>query len=405
MHPVTPHVPYSPIEKATLWFRDEGGANSSKAIAKRILAVVAAIFLCLSIVGIPLVIKAAVIWKRLPAPMGGLIDLDRIPEDKAKRKEMLMGISFSDILKVHDRKLPEKAPPLIKPDRFCAGDPGWKTMKGINLIADHLREKNLLEHLYVCSTMDDFLKCLQKINESNDDFRHAYIVPSYQSLVTCSHKRDCRDSAHEKPDYHAQHKVAVMIERIHGKTKVFVSDSMPYRLDMNRTHLNHRSSFEPEELVHAYLREANLSNAAYYYSLVKRHHAHMGGCETFALRDAVIFLKDNEYFQRLKKFGRFCPLEENGTFESPYYITNLPPENMQYCQSLKQLDEYMARNRLDGYDLNQPMGKDQLSFEDKLNRGVRPDYNRRNKQIVRQNKMIEDRVKKYQLMLLVSIRK
>lgn len=241
------------------------------------------------------------------------------------------------------------------------------TMEGVSIMADVLAEKNNFDNLFVCESLDAFSKKLDEVKNMKDG-KLALVVPTYQPSCTCKKKKGCKDPDHKVQDYHNQHKISVLIEKKEGKTKIFTLDSASYDpLDMEDTYLDDGESFGCTELLHAYLRDKNLPNASYYYNLGVRQYAH-GGCETFALRDCVGFLKEPNFFERVEERG-FMNKGAAGDLDHPIYVKNLPPNFMKVAQSMKVLEAYREENpgkEQEGHDLNEKLGTHQRTLDETL---------------------------------------
>lgn len=367
------------IGRTVKWLRADDVNTSIEWVFRRALAFSLSAALAISIVGIPLLILGKKEWN--------------LQEPKEPPCHQTMQIYNSTIRK---RKL--KIPPLLRPEpppfSHDPMDVPWKTMEGISIIANYLCEKHNFNNLFVCKNLDAFKRKLQEVDAAKEDMRLVLIVPSYQSSCACFHKV-CSEPSHKVPDFHSQHKIPVLIEKTEGKIKLCVADSAgPIPLRMAYTNLDRSNTFSCEELLHAYMRAANLHEATYYYANVRRHFAHRGGCSTFALRDSVAFLQNPNFFNEIEAKGGIAPFVEQGTIDSPFYITNLPPEMMKSAQSMTALNKYKERNTTDGFDLTVKMGKHQRTWDESVAKHTVSVEGKS------QNKMIDERIAKYHRLII-----
>jgi hypothetical protein len=402
------------LTRTIKWLRADD-EQAMIALAKNILAFVLGILLAATLIGIPVVWVAYEKWEELgelnrkplnltnlTAPRPQIQNNDcmktasstwAIPTSKMSNWERLNG---PEVMKQHNKSCQDKSfnTPLLKfaPfDLITREKPSkvdvWPTLEGIALLADNLCEKKKVSDLYVCKSLATFKYRLEKIDRSTEDVREVLIVPCYQDRVTCPIMDEtlCHKEEHQSHDYHAQHKVPVMIEKKkNGELKICVMDSgQDNFMNMSETFLDQRTSFSCSEQIHAHIRAANLkSQTIYYLTKFHRHHSHVGGCDTFALQDAISFLRMPNFFEEIeKKGGRHTNsntylskhTNEEGTIDNPYYVSLLPPDFVRLTQSIRQINDYVRDNKLRGdlaYDLNQKLGKKEKAktFQQKLGR-------------------------------------
>ena len=109
-------------------------------------------------------------------------------------------------------------------------------------------------------------------------------------------------------------------------------------------HLNEGSRFTEQELVLAHINAIGLDpkEATIYTSVAPREFG--GGCSTFALRDAVYFLRDFQFTNKLV-------ISSNERMKLPVSnvviknIEALPPESMQMAQSMSILNDYQEKHK------------------------------------------------------------
>ncbi len=264
----------------------------------------------------------------------------------------------------------------------------WPTVDAISIIADHLCTKHNTDDLYVCESLEAFRSTLQQIDAMQQDTRLALLVTSYQP-VTCRNKRHCHDPRHAAHDYHNQHKVPVFIEKKNGFLSICIFDSFGARMNMQNTHLDVSTNFASFELVYGYIRDAQLTSPTHHYTANLRRQWG-NGCETFALRDSIAFLKTPSFFDNIHAHGMIDIANEDGSINNPFYINNLPPEFTKSTQSTSMLASYIKRNRGSRfYDLTQQLGTSQRTLEEHLQKHTIKVGNKR------QNRHISNRVLKY----------
>ena len=327
-------------------------------------------------------------------------------EPEVSAKSHFSKLSPTEVMKAHDEASQKKGGliPLLKHSPFDPKTTIWPTMEGIGLLADYLAQKNELDGLFVCQNMKDFTKRLVEIDSSPQDRREVLIIPPYRHNATCDKKdlSKCTDETHQNHDHHSQHKVSVLIEKKEGKTKICVVDSTNGdKLDLPKTYLDKGNVFRCSELIHAYIREAKLENAEYYYTTVIRQNSRTGGCQIFALRDGVALLRMKDFFEQIEQHGQISKTEHDGTLDSPHYIKNLPPEFMKLIQSMKALAAYKTTNAegKHGYDLMRKLGKKQRTLAESVDQHTRL---QNGKPI---NKHIDDRDAKYNSYILERMQK
>lgn len=406
------------LTRIVKWLRADDEQEPLFALAKNVLAVALIVLLTATLIGIPVAWRSLEIWQELgqlnnnhnnapsnintpaistsPSNPAQPNNLSTTPASKIINWTPLTG---PQVMTSHNKLCEDKSfkTPLLKfapfdlikrEDKPSKSDV-WPTLEGVALLADDLCAKKGINNLYVCSSLAIFRHKLEEIDQSLEDIQMVLIVPCYQDWVTCDvmDETRCHKKEHKAHDYHAQHRVPVMIDKKkNGDMKICVMCSgQDGFLDMSETDLKNKTAFGCSEQIHAHIRAAKLKpQTTYYHTQFKRHHAPVGGCDTFALQDAISYLRMPNFFEEIEKKGE-CKTdpntylskfsEEKGTIDNPYYITKLPPDFVRLTQSTRQIEDYKTQNAQRGvlaYDLNQKLGKKEKekTFQNKLNRTI-----------------------------------
>lgn len=311
------------------------------------------------------------------------IDYDQIPLDSLKKQH--------DQILLEKRKLNPNLPVLLSNERRA-------TMEGLSIAANYLAEKHKLDNLFVCASQKAFQRKLEEIKSSTENVRIALVVPTYSFY-----------SSESKLAELSIHKIAVGIEKKDGKIKICLIDPSPIRASINPDNIDlcKNTFFSEQELIFAYMKEAALPNTTYYCVTPNRESSEEGGCSTFALRDAIAFIKDRRFFERVEKKGKINRQKEKGLLESPFYIKNLPPIFMRTAQSLRLIDRYIETNARENlFNIKKNLGPTKKPLKADV------DAHTRKVQIVgdtrgnmarilmkNQNKAIDDKIKKYQMVI------
>ena len=109
-------------------------------------------------------------------------------------------------------------------------------------------------------------------------------------------------------------------------------------ISQEQINLDETLPFTEQELVLAFIDSAKLksSSTSVYTPSVRREF--VGGCSTFALRDAQYFLRANNFTKKLVVSNSEKILPKTGIILQT--ILALPPECMQLTQSLSAIEEY-----------------------------------------------------------------
>lgn len=210
-------------------------------------------------------------------------------------------------------------------------------MSGVALIASYLTEKKQVKGLYVCETLEALSARICQVDSSLEDQRFAFIVGTFPSSDECG------------PNY-PQHKVVVCVEKKEGQLTIALLDAAPepnlndeiipesFTEDIwDRWYIE--DEFNCQELVYRAIMNAcrhSKSQVRLLHSQVLRQKDF--GCEVFALQDALAYLRDPDFFSKIK-----CSEELTVTIDDKYeieVITALPPQYMVGTQSAKMINEY-----------------------------------------------------------------
>lgn len=204
--------------------------------------------------------------------------------------------------------------------------PSWTlNMPAVALIATYLKEKKGLDGLYVCSSLEAFRDQLSLLSEMKDGEKKAFIIAA----------RPWSEHFNDIPD--TQHKVSICVEKIKGRLHIAVLNSQPHPGDRQITlfkksveDIRNGKGISLTGVIFWYIFQSNLNleNVELYYSMVPRERQY--GCETYALKDSITFLKGSDFFKK-SKFFDFMGHKEIGL---------LPPEFMKGTQSISELEHY-----------------------------------------------------------------
>lgn len=216
-------------------------------------------------------------------------------------------------------------------------------MPGVALVASYLSEKKNVKGIHVCQTLEAFATQLNEIALSDADQRAAFIIGTVQSGLP-------RYGYRIQPNF-PQHKVAVCVERKEGTLSIAVMDSQPlpgHNHEVTPDHLN-------EEIWEGFREPGRYSNLDLVFrailkgcrgtsSSLRLTHSKVlrqksFGCAEFALHDAVAFLRDPEFFNKIACSNKFI-LAHNHKIEG---IVELPPEFMIGLQGTGEREEYKTK--------------------------------------------------------------
>lgn len=283
-------------------------------------------------------------------------------------------LDIQTIQKIHDRLLiGREVPSLIGKTPYANT---VATMQGTALLAHYIKCKTGQKDLYVCKNLDAFKEELERIRDNSEDQRAAYVVPTY-----------CDDVNSNKLAGVFQHAYCLCIEKINGKLKIAGLNSQPGPVRLENCHLN-PGRFTTSELLLGYVKAANLPNDTQFYTCVPGDHRQFGDegvCATFALRDAITFLKDSAFFQNFEKGSG------QGSISDPFLLKRFPPEFMKGTQSLTVLEKYFSENR---EAAEKPLGSSGKNLIERV------DHHCLIRDSKKQNLFMSRRYRKYHLILL-----
>ena len=218
------------------------------------------------------------------------------------------------------------------------------TMRGVAVAAVYLKQKHQIEHLYVCKSLEDFQIELEKFSQDPKLLKASFII--------C-----VRGYMHESIGFEARHKVAIGVEKLEGKLFICVFDPM----NISTLGMNELSSILPasaNDLEKGYIKpgldllwyivrcKLDWENTVLGLSGVSRQKG--GGCESFALRDAVCFMRNPKFSQETIWGSQF--VFHDGRFEKAWIhmcvIDYLPPEFMKVSENTLDIEHYLVNHPL-----------------------------------------------------------
>lgn len=253
------------------------------------------------------------------------------------------------------------------------------TMEGISLLAYYLSQKTGQNQLHVCKTLSAFQKRLERLKSEPQDQKFALIVTTHDDVFSSDRRNDL-----------VQHLVPICVEKKDGAIRLCVLDSGNIGF-YNYDRVNfHGRQFNSIELICSYIKEAALpSDTKYYFSGVKRQID--AGCYVYALKDAMSFLQEPDFWNRIEIFSG---AKEKGTLQSPYKIYKLPPNFIKFAQSIKLIKRYLYENPDES---DEKVGRSKRTLAETLTRHTLTTRS------VRQNRIIDQRVLKYRMLLLFML--
>jgi len=206
-------------------------------------------------------------------------------------------------------------------------------MKGVAFLASYLTAKKNIQGLFVCRKIENIGSKIEEMKSAPVGKKIAVIVGVSQSY----------------PHY-PQHKMAVLIEKKEDRLDIILADPMPEgdNRDINPKQLLHEKDivmlgyvdYNAKEIVLRHVYKACRNNgiqARFYHSTVRRERAL--GCEVYALQDALAFLRDPKFMEKLRIGEPRVSIDENYTINE---ITALPPECLIGTQSSTLLEGYRS---------------------------------------------------------------
>ncbi|MGD0665170.1 MAG: hypothetical protein ABSA17_05520 [Rhabdochlamydiaceae bacterium] len=247
------------------------------------------------------------------------------------------------------------------------------TMQGTAIIAAFLKQKYQLENLYVCKSLEALQEKLSQIQELPGDSRHALIIGGYYE------EDDYKGESSSEYVSDFSHKTVVCVEKTGSMIKLAILDSLgdikefiaPRTVFLSPRELKFMEVGNLEAILWYVCRALKPENTAIYYSTVQRQHTGYG-CETFALKDAISFLRDPKFFEKIKT--REIEFIDKTTPENPprlrlREIEALPPAFMKGVQSNKVLEayyqKYLQDRETDKLQLTQHIEKHTVKDDDK----------------------------------------
>lgn len=265
-------------------------------------------------------------------------------------------------------------------------------MPGVALVAAYLAEKKKVEGLYVCETLEALLVRLKEIIKNPSNQRCAFVVAG---------------SGLDRyiPNFHPnfpQHKISICVEKKDGKLTIALLDSdtsdAPYRAEHMIGGIwsgNYKSCkfHYNEEIFRAIMIACRSAGCPARLLTTDVPREQIYGCAVFALQDAVAFLKDANFFDRVVCAKKTFKLDSQYAIE---IITRLPPEHMIGMQSNK----FIAAYKNAGGQFHAPLNGRTKTLQEYLNANLIPVPNSRNPQ----NHFITKKHFKYLYLALLALK-
>ncbi|MBA3721850.1 MAG: hypothetical protein H0W88_05560 [Parachlamydiaceae bacterium] len=181
------------------------------------------------------------------------------------------------------------------------------SMKGLAYLSSSIKKKNKFANdaLMVCETLQSFRTELERIqiDNTNTPIKRAFVIPTHST--DWGHKE--KGGMAGRFEHHTQHIVTVVVEKIDGKLHIALMDPMnragneilnPDHIGLGENKKDVR--FTEKEIVLSYITASKLNPATtkLYHSSVLRETGN--GCWAFALKDAIGFLNDRDFFNNIK---------------------------------------------------------------------------------------------------------
>lgn len=201
-------------------------------------------------------------------------------------------------------------------------------MPGVAVAADYLTKKTGTKGLWVCQTIEAFQRKFDEVINNPEDQRFAFTLPTINSNSLLEPNR-------------AQHKVTLSLEKKGKDVSIALLDSQPIEINFDPNHCNvenlWQGRYSVAELVFRAVLKSSFEglNTHIYMSTVKRQVSY--GCAIFALRDGVEFLRDKDFFQKIKVSNQETLIRPGLKME---YISTLPSAFMVGTQSLSLLNKF-----------------------------------------------------------------
>jgi hypothetical protein len=240
-------------------------------------------------------------------------------------------------------------------------------MPGVAVVAASKADKKKLNGLYVCETLEAFASKLNEIGQSKENQRCAFVIGTFSS----GSAKMFNFHSHFKPNY-PQHKATVCVEKKDGKLSIALLDAAPVpeynqKIDPKNVHgkrdlwegIDEKGRFNSQELAFRAIIKGCTDvkdEARFLHSQVLRQ-KHFG-CETFALHDAITFLENRDFFDKITTSDQSVKLDGKNKIE---IINYLPPEYMVGTQSIKLLKQF--ENKIDASLFNKALPGKTKSFK------------------------------------------
>jgi hypothetical protein len=248
-------------------------------------------------------------------------------------------------------------------------------LAGVAITATYLKEKKGLTNLFVCASADVLQAQVANIRQMPGDVRAAFIVHE------CSEGNDDKDD-----DFF--HCSVVGVEKKGSALKIVHLDA----LGADQVTWSADGTGLAEKYVEDIVMKFRDDQTELYVIEIERQSSE-NGCESFALRDAVAFLEDPQFFDKIQT-KKQVGVSEGKEFEC-HEITALPPAFMRGTQSIKILDAYFAAH-------SGKNSADEISaLKKSLAKHVHPIAKGRSKQ---RNYYIVERTLKYQSIMMSALK-
>jgi hypothetical protein len=259
-----------------------------------------------------------------------IIESDK-SEDPTKYKSQFYEQHVSHVKRIYTTYFSERyaSTPMMGHVNWIPGCFGLH-MRGVALVVSHLCQKYGFKDFYVCETLEGFAK---KLDEFILDpaVRGAFIVPCFSSGSQIGFK----------PNF-PQHKASVLVDKSDG-IKIVVLDPQtngvirPEKIEGNNDiwqGWEKAESFNAEEIVFRALLKASLPKESQLF-FGEKQREYVYGCASFAIQDALAFLRNPAFFAKITLSGE--PLQLNGL--SLQKISVLPCAFLIGMQSVKRMGD------------------------------------------------------------------
>lgn len=222
------------------------------------------------------------------------------------------------------------------------------SIEGIAVLATYLKHKKSLPNLYVCKTREALSFHLQQLSKSPEDCKMAFIVPTcnYDPLST-----EDPPILFPYEQVETQHIVTIGIEKIGMQMHVVFFEPLGLAASVLQPDIIlaqieelKDKNVDFDNALFWYVMHSELpKDTAIYITKTKRQHAG-NGCETFALRDAALFLLCQDFFVISGTKHLRVQSAISGKEMQVKELVSLPPEFMKSTQSMQAIWDYMNEN-------------------------------------------------------------